>query len=99
MKNAIVVAAVIGLGALAMGCNPSPRSVTRVQPSALPPAAKALLSPEAQITGVSKAVYDKGDVDYIIDYTVDGVAKQQIYGDYHQTKPTGVFEKIGSYRP
>jgi hypothetical protein len=96
MKNAIVLATVIGLGALAAGCNVQPRSVVSVQPSALPPAAKALLAPEAQITGVQLATYDKGGKDYIIDYTINGVAKQTIYGDYHQTKPTGVFEFLGS---
>ena len=95
MKHAIVLAAVVGSGLMAaVGCNPKPAAVYRVDQSTLPQAAKALLSPDAKITQVHLAQYPKGAQDYVIDYELDGSHKQIKYGDYHQSQPTGVFEKF-----
>lgn len=95
MKHAIVLAAMVGSGLLAsVGCTPKPAAVYRVDQSTLPQAARALISPQATITEVHLAQYAKGGQDYVIDYELDGSHKQIKYGDYHQTQPSGVFEKF-----
>lgn len=93
MKIAFATAG-ITVGLLLIGCTPRPAAIYKVQQSALPPGAKALLSPEAQIVDVHQAIYAKGGKDYIIDYKIDGVFKQVKYADYHQSQPTYVFEKF-----
>ncbi|RYZ64957.1 MAG: hypothetical protein EOP08_07950 [Proteobacteria bacterium] len=97
MKNAFATASItLGLLLVGVGCNPKPVAIYKIQQSELPPAAKALLSSEAEIVDVHQAVYDKGGKDYIIDYKIDGNTKQVKYADYHQTQPTYVFEKFNS---
>ena len=97
MKNAFATAGItLGLILVGFGCNPKPKAIYQVDSSALPPAAKALLSPEAEILGVQRAVYAKGGTDYIIDYKIDGDVKQVKYADYHQSQPTYVFERFES---
>ena len=99
MKNAIVWAtATLGSGLVAaatVGCNPAPYAVYEIKESELPPAAKQLVAPDSKITSIHEAIYAKGNQDYIIDYvSPDGSAKRIAYGDYHQSQPTGVFEKF-----
>lgn len=95
MKNAIATAGItLGLLIAGVGCNPKPAAIYKVEQSALPPAAKALLSPEAEIVDVHLAQYAKGNKDYVIDYKIDGVQKQVTYGDYHESQPTYVFESF-----
>lgn len=94
MKRATMILAATVLGSALLGCNPKPAAVYTIDRSALPPGAKALLSPDAQITSVHQAVYAKGGKDYIIDYKIDGIPKQVKYADYHQSQPTYVFEKF-----
>ena len=84
----------LGLLLVGVGCTPRPAASYKIQQSQLPPAAKALLSPEAEIVDVHENVYAKGSQDYVIDYKIDGVFKQVKYGDYHQSQPTYVFEKF-----
>lgn len=97
MKNAFVTAGItLGLILVGVGCNPKPVAIYKIQQSALPPAAKSLLSPEAEILDVHQAVYDKGGKDYIIDYKIDGSVKQVKYADYHQSQPTYVFENLNA---
>jgi hypothetical protein len=97
MKNAFATAGItLGLLIAGVGCNPKPVAYYKVESSALPPAAKALLSPEAEIVDVHQAVYAKGGKDYVIDYKIDGVQKQVKYADYHQSQPTYVFERFDS---
>ena len=99
MKNAFAKAGItLGLLLVGIGCNPKPTAVYRVENSALPPAAKALLSPEAEVVNVREAVYDKGNKDYIIDYKIDGATKQVTYADYQQSQPTYVFERFSPSR-
>ena len=96
MKRATMVAtaAAMILGSAIVGCTPKPAAVYAIDRSALPPGAKALLGPDAQITSVHQAVYAKGGKDYIIDYKQDGIPKQVKYADYHQSQPTFVFERF-----
>lgn len=79
--------------ALLAGCTPGPNAVTSSSVAALPPAAKAVLSSDAQIVDVKKATYDKGGTDYLITYRLNNELNQILYADYHETTPTYVFEK------
>ena len=93
--TALLAAAVLSTVSLLSvgGCSATPQKVERVDASVLPADAKALLSPDAEITSVDREVYAKGTTMYNIHYTLDGQRKTIRWNDKRDTTPTGVFEE------
>lgn len=94
MRSLLTFASLLSSAALVVGCATKPRSVRVVDESVLPAQAKALLSPEAQLTRVEEETYSKGTKVYVMHYTMNGNQQKIKYNPKDQTTPTGVFEHV-----